>query len=220
MANAEGVAGPSRVPLKFGAFFFDYDLDGRLDFLTCNGHLDPNINKLQTGQKYQQPAQLFWSKKSNGFEPVTARRPVPICSNHSSAAACAYADLDGDGDLDVILIGNGGPAGHAAQRQQTRPSLDSLQAGRRWRPLQPQRHRRAASSWRRAASSNAARSPPRAAISVKANWWRRSVWAKSSAFDRLTILWPGKDGSKTVLDKADLAAMGIDQQHTIKQEVK
>ena len=42
-AMAEGIAGPSRSLLKFGAFFFDYDLDGRLDVLTCNGHLEPDI---------------------------------------------------------------------------------------------------------------------------------------------------------------------------------
>ena len=47
MARAEGLEGPSRPPLKFGAFFFDYDLDGRLDLLTCNGHLEPDITSVQ-----------------------------------------------------------------------------------------------------------------------------------------------------------------------------
>src|SRR5262249_44379327 len=59
IALATGLAGPSRPLLKFGAMFLDYDLDGRLDLLTCNGHLDPDIGKVQTQQKYAQPVQLF-----------------------------------------------------------------------------------------------------------------------------------------------------------------
>ena len=48
-------------PLKFGTFFFDYDNDGRLDLLLCNGHIEPEIAKIQTSQTYAQPAQLFWN---------------------------------------------------------------------------------------------------------------------------------------------------------------
>ena len=47
--------------LKFGLFFFDYDLDGRLDLLTANGHLEEEITKIQKSQTYAQPAQLFWN---------------------------------------------------------------------------------------------------------------------------------------------------------------
>src|SRR4029077_7792885 len=58
-AVAEGISGPSRLPLKFGCFFFDYDLDGRLDLLTCNGHLEPDIARSRPDQTYAQPAQLL-----------------------------------------------------------------------------------------------------------------------------------------------------------------
>ncbi len=169
VANVEGVAGPSRVLLKFGVFFFDYDLDGRLDFLTCNGHLDPGISKLQRGQKYQQPAQLFWSKETHGFEEVTEQAAGPDLFQPLVGRGCAYADLDGDGDLDVILVGNGGPA---------RVLRNDNKLGHHWIRLKLEgdgvRSNRSAigarSSWRRAASSSAARSPRRAAISARANW--------------------------------------------------
>ena len=36
----EGIGPAGRGRLKFGVFFFDYDLDGRLDVLTVNGHLE------------------------------------------------------------------------------------------------------------------------------------------------------------------------------------
>src|SRR5205823_12940637 len=50
VALAEGVAGPSRLPLTFGLFYFDYDLDGRLDCLTNNGHLrsEEHTSELQS----------------------------------------------------------------------------------------------------------------------------------------------------------------------------
>ena len=42
-ADAMQLAAPSRMPMKFGTFFFDFDLDGRLDLFFCNGHLEPDI---------------------------------------------------------------------------------------------------------------------------------------------------------------------------------
>jgi enediyne biosynthesis protein E4 len=106
---AEGISGPSRSPLKFGVFFFDYDLDGRLDFLTCNGHLDPEIGQVQLSQSYAQRPQLFWNTGTR-FEEVTARDAGPDLFKPLVGRGCAYADLDGDGKLDVILTANGGPA--------------------------------------------------------------------------------------------------------------
>src|SRR5204863_3915593 len=61
-ATREGLGLPSQKLLKFGLFFFDYDLDGRLDVLTANGHLEPEINQAQPDQQYRQPAQLFWNR--------------------------------------------------------------------------------------------------------------------------------------------------------------
>ena len=46
-AIPEGIGPASRLLLKFGIFFFDYDLDGRLDMLSANGHLDEEIVKLR-----------------------------------------------------------------------------------------------------------------------------------------------------------------------------
>jgi hypothetical protein len=112
-ALAEGIAGPSRRLLKFGAFFFDYDLDGRQDLLTCNGHLEPEINKVQAGQTYRQPAQLFWNSgghRKASFLPVTADEAGPDLFAAIVGRGSAYADIDGDGDLDVVLTENGGPA--------------------------------------------------------------------------------------------------------------
>jgi enediyne biosynthesis protein E4 len=110
-AVAEGVAGASRIPLKFGTFFFDYDLDGRPDLLICNGHLEPEISKVQKGQSYEQSALLFWNCGGKcSFVPVTEEQAGPDLFKPLVGRGSAFADIDGDGYLDVVLTANGGPA--------------------------------------------------------------------------------------------------------------
>jgi hypothetical protein len=103
-----GVGPASRLLLKFGLFFFDYDLDGRPDLLTSNGHLEEEISKVQASQSYRQPAQLFWNAGDAGFLNVSTNRAgsdlfAPIVGRGS-----AFADVDRDGDLDVVLTQVGG----------------------------------------------------------------------------------------------------------------
>jgi hypothetical protein len=99
--------GPSRIPLTFGLLFLDYDLDGRLDLLLANGHLESEIHKVQQSQTYAQPAQLYWNcgtrcKSLFLFVPDTGDLAEPLVGR-----GIAYADIDGDGDLDVLITQNG-----------------------------------------------------------------------------------------------------------------
>jgi hypothetical protein len=110
-ALTEGIGAPSRLPLKFGVFFFDYDLDGRLDILSANGHLEEEISKIQKSQQYRQAAQLFWNcgpGRSGCFAPADASKAGADLFTPIVGRGSAYADIDGDGDLDVILTQTGG----------------------------------------------------------------------------------------------------------------
>ena len=111
-AITEGLGPASRQLLKFGLFFFDYDLDGRLDVLTANGHIEEEISKIQKSQSYRQPAQLFWnvsSRKGAAFVPVPPEKAGADLFKPIVGRGSAYADLDGDGDLDVVLTQIAGP---------------------------------------------------------------------------------------------------------------
>jgi hypothetical protein len=98
--------------LKFGIFFFDYDLDGRLDVLTANGHLEADISKIQQSQHYEQPAQLFWNcgaDRGATFMSVEANRAGNDLFKPIVGRGSAFADIDQDGDLDVVLTQVAGP---------------------------------------------------------------------------------------------------------------
>lgn len=105
-AISAGLGPASQQLLKFGLFFFDYDLDGRPDVLTANGHLDPEIERVSPKQSYRQPAQLFWNRggaRGMQFVPVTREQAGSDLFRPIAGRGSAYADIDGDGDLDVIL---------------------------------------------------------------------------------------------------------------------
>jgi hypothetical protein len=112
MAAIQGIGSPSRLSLSFGLLFLDADLDGRLDVLQANGHLEEEINAIQPSQHYRQPTQLFWNAGPDAdrrFVAMPDDRLGDLATPRVGRAMVA-ADIDGDGDEDVLLTQPGGPA--------------------------------------------------------------------------------------------------------------
>jgi len=106
-AVTEGLGPASRLALTFGVLFLDYDLDGHLDLLQANGHLEHEINRVQASQHYAQPAQLFWNCGENCPAHFVAVKDPGDLSRPMVGRAAAYADIDNDGDLDILISQNG-----------------------------------------------------------------------------------------------------------------
>jgi len=104
-SNVEGIGSPSRIKLTFGLVFFDADLDGRLDIVQANGHLENEIQEIFASQTYRQAAQLFWNCGMNA-PTCYAEMPegaVGDLSTRIVGRGLAYADIDADGDVDLVL---------------------------------------------------------------------------------------------------------------------
>jgi hypothetical protein len=98
----------SLLTLGFGCFFFDYDLDGWSDVLVANGHIDADIQRVQSNVKYAMPPHLFRNTGRGKFEEVTKSLGQSFASARVGRGA-AYADFNNDGRLDLLLSTNGGP---------------------------------------------------------------------------------------------------------------
>ena len=110
-AISNGIAPPTRPELTFGVFFFDSDLDGRLDIFAANGHLEKDINLVQSSQHYEQPPQLLWNcgaEHENEFVALESAQCGEDFVRRMVGRGASFADIDGDGDLDLLITSNGG----------------------------------------------------------------------------------------------------------------
>ena len=107
-APTSEVGQSSLLTLAFACFFFDFDLDGKLDIFVANGHVENDINKVQRRVKYAQPPHLFHNQ-GKGFVEVAHRVGSDFVQARVGRGG-AYGDYDNDGDLDLLMTTNGGPA--------------------------------------------------------------------------------------------------------------
>ena len=108
-AMSAGVGAVSRNTLGFGCTFFDADLDGRLDLVIANGHIDETVRNIRSNSAYAQPPHLFLNQGKAGFRDVAAQAGAKFAEPRV-ARGVACGDFDRDGAIDLLMTTNKGRA--------------------------------------------------------------------------------------------------------------
>ncbi|MDP8244479.1 MAG: FG-GAP-like repeat-containing protein [Candidatus Hinthialibacter antarcticus] len=91
----------SRMLITWGVALCDFDANGWLDVFTANGHMYPQVRKLDIDLVYEQGASFY--KNSDGrFEDVSDSA-LHSSYKPESGRGAALLDFDNDGDMDVVI---------------------------------------------------------------------------------------------------------------------
>ncbi len=108
-ATAAGISKVSMAYLGWGMFFGDFDNDGWDDLFAANGHVYPQVDRLDAVARYRQRCLVFRNLGRGNFADVTAEAGAGVNTTRAHRGA-ALGDYDNDGDLDVLLLDlDGGP---------------------------------------------------------------------------------------------------------------
>jgi hypothetical protein len=173
----------------WGCRFFDYDNDGELDLITCNGHPDTAVQKRFPQVKYAEPMLLFHN--SAGKWTNVSAQSGPVFGKDLAARGLAVGDFDNDGSVDVLVaVNDGAPLllrNHAGRRNHwlgvrlagRKANPDAIGAKLTYRSGEFQRHR-----WISAGGSYLSSHDPRVVLGL----------GQRTKVDWLEVKWPLPSG--------------------------
>jgi enediyne biosynthesis protein E4 len=88
--------------LGWGCGFVDFDNDGWLDIFLVNGHVYPEVSRLDTEAGYPQRKVLYRNLRNGNFKDITEQIGA-VLLEPTASRGCAFGDFDNDGDLDVVI---------------------------------------------------------------------------------------------------------------------
>src|SRR5215510_11456205 len=109
VAIRAGIATASRSSLGFGCVLADLDLDGALDLVVANGHIDDTVRNIRGNVGYAQAPHLFLNQGNGTFRDVAGDAGSEFAQPRVGRGL-AYGDFDRDGDLDLLVTTNNGQA--------------------------------------------------------------------------------------------------------------
>ena len=101
VSHQRGLAEESLPWVGWGTMFADFNLDGWLDVVVANGHVDDNRHLVGQDSKYAQPP-LLWENNKGQFSCVGPSAGTYFARNHVGRGL-ALADFDKDGDYDFAV---------------------------------------------------------------------------------------------------------------------
>jgi hypothetical protein len=107
VANAAGVGAASRNRLGFGCVFADVDLDGALDLIVANGHIDDTVRNIRGNVGYAQAPHLFLNQGNGTFRDAASSLGASF-TQPRVGRGLACGDFDRDGDVDILMTTNNG----------------------------------------------------------------------------------------------------------------